>query len=339
MLKVLTSLLWFHDVGLRLLGAATREGPLLYPYKGSNERDITVVAMFSRPYLVTVVPSIFILSISCALSGQNVTQRADPPPCTNTTKSYPEPVCLSDLAHVYMEQHQYDQAEPILKRELRVREKAVGPNDPDLVNTIDRLALLYQTESNYSEAESLFRRGLAIRVKAFGIDNLKVAESTQALADLYRAQKRDAEAEDLLKQTIGIEEKVLRPSDSAYPTIAWTLTDLGSLYEGEKKYAQAEPVLTRALTIYQSAASPNYFNIGDSLFEVAIVFAMEGKNRESESYFKQTLATMEKSLGPEHPHLAPVLEMYSGLLQRLNRVAEAEEMKTRANTIRMKTKH
>jgi len=168
--------------------------------------------------------------------------------------------------------------------------------------------------------------------------NVDVAESAEALADLFRAQKRDTEAEDLLKKALSIEEKALRPTDPAYPTISWTLTDLGRLYEEEKRYSEAEPQLTRALTIYQNIPSPNYFNIGDSQFEVATVFALEGKDSEAESYFKQTLATMSKTLGPDHPRLASVLEVYSALLQRMNRMAEAGSVKSRADEIRAKAK-
>ena len=295
--------------------------------------------MSSSLCFVVLTLSILLLPTSSEFYGQINSQMAEPPACTHTSKSYPEAVCLGDLAHVYMDQQKFDQAEAILKRELQVREKAVGPNDPDIVSTLDRLALLCQKESRYPEGEALLKRALAIRENAFGANNVKVAESMQDLADLYHVQKRDAEAEALLKQALGLEEKALRPTDQAYPTISWTLTDLGRLYEGEKRYAEAEPVFARALTIYQNAPSPNYFNIGDSLFEVAIIFALEGKNPEAESYFKQTVATMEKSLGPEHPHLAPVLEVYSVLLQRMNRAAEAGLMKARADAIRAKAKH
>ena len=291
-----------------------------------------------KPYRILAC-LLLLLTRSLYLFGQNESPTAGSQPCNHTTKSYPEATCLADLAHVYVDQHEYELAEAVLKRELRVRENAVGPNDPDIVSTLDRLALLYQTEKRFSEGEALLKRGLTTRQKVFGLSNVKVAESMEALADFYSAQKRDAEAENLLKQAFNIEEKALRPSDPAYPTISWTLTDLGRLYQGQKRYSEAEPVFTRALTIYQNAASPNYFNIGDSQFECAIVFALDGKNSEAEFYLKQALATMEKSLGPEHLRLAPVLDAYSALLQRMNRTTEAELLAERANDIRVKAKH
>jgi len=51
----------------------------------------------------------------------------DPPPCSQTSKSYPEVTCLNDLANLYQSQRQYAEAEVVLKRALATREKALGP--------------------------------------------------------------------------------------------------------------------------------------------------------------------------------------------------------------------
>ena len=287
------------------------------------------------------IPIFLILSAltSSPTFGRSGQQASEPPPCAHTSKSYPEAVCLGDLAQVLMDQGKYDEAETILKRELKVRQAAVGTDGPDTVSTLNRLALVYQKENRNAETESLLKRALAIRQKAFGANNLQVADSKQVLADFYHAQKRDEEAEQLLKEALATEEKVLQPSDRAYPTISWTLTDLGRLYESEKRYSEAEPAFTRALKIYENAPSPNYFNIGDSRFEVATVLALEGKYPEADMYFKLTLGTMENALGPDNPRITPVLDVYAALLQRMNRASEAESMKVRADNIRAKAKH
>src|SRR5882762_6621445 len=116
--------------------------------------------MSSSLCFVVLTLSILLLPTSSEFYGQINSQMAEPPACTHTSKSYPEAVCLGDLAHVYMDQQKFDQAEAILKRELQVREKAVGPNDPDIVSTLDRLALLCQKESRYPEGEALLKRAL-----------------------------------------------------------------------------------------------------------------------------------------------------------------------------------
>ena len=49
----------------------------------------------------------------------------------------------------------YKKAEPFYERALKIREKALGPNNPALVSSIGGLADLYRLEKDYSKAEPL----------------------------------------------------------------------------------------------------------------------------------------------------------------------------------------
>jgi hypothetical protein len=49
--------------------------------------------------------------------------------------------------------------------------------------------------------------------------------------------------------------------------------------------------------------------------------------------YKRSLGICEKALGEIHPLVALVLENYAGLLRRMQRDAEAEEMFARAKAI------
>jgi hypothetical protein len=50
-----------------------------------------------------------------------------------------------------------------------------------------------------------------------------------------------------------------------------------------------------------------------------------------------SLEIMEWAVGPEHPHVATILENYSVLLRDTGRNAEADELVARAEAIRKKT--
>ena len=47
---------------------------------------------------------------------------------------------LSNLATLYSMQGKYAEAEPLQKRGLAIREKALGPNHPDVANSLHNLA-------------------------------------------------------------------------------------------------------------------------------------------------------------------------------------------------------
>ena len=92
---------------------------------------------------------------------------------------------LNNLAELYHAQGQYAQAEPLYKRALAIREKALGPDHPDVATSLNNLAALYRAQGQYAQAEPLFKRSLAIREKALGPDHPDVATSLNNLAKLY----------------------------------------------------------------------------------------------------------------------------------------------------------
>ena len=50
--------------------------------------------------------------------------------------------------------------------------------------------------------------------------------------------------------------------------------------------------------------------------------------------FSKVVAIFEKTLGPEHPHMADSLEGCAALLRKMRRDAEAGEVEARAKAIR-----
>ena len=66
------------------------------------------------------------------------------------------------MAEVHGEQGQYAEAVPLYRRALAIAEKALGPDHPDVAQSLNNLAELYHDQANYAEAEPLHRRALAI---------------------------------------------------------------------------------------------------------------------------------------------------------------------------------
>ena len=75
---------------------------------------------------------------------------------------------MNNLAGLYDTQGQYAQAEPLYQRSLAIREKALGPDHPDVAQSLNNLAGLYDTQGQYAQAEPLYQRSLAIWEKALG---------------------------------------------------------------------------------------------------------------------------------------------------------------------------
>ena len=50
----------------------------------------------------------------------------------------------------------YAEAEPLHQQSLAIKEKALGPEHPDVAVSLNNLASLYQSQGKYAEAEPLF---------------------------------------------------------------------------------------------------------------------------------------------------------------------------------------
>jgi tetratricopeptide (TPR) repeat protein len=120
-------------------------------------------------------------------------------------------VTLNNLAELYVKQGRYADAEPLHKRSLAIKEKALGPNDPAVATSLQNLAGLYYKQRRYADAESLYKRSIVIREKTLGAQDPRVTNALNDLAGLYKDQGRYAEAEQLFRRTLGIDEKALGP--------------------------------------------------------------------------------------------------------------------------------
>ncbi len=71
---------------------------------------------------------------------------------------------------------------------------------------------------------------------------------------------------------------------------------------------------------------------------LAALYARQGRNAEAERLFKRSVATFEKTLGPNHPDLAGVLDNLAGLYKDQGRYADARQVLKRSMAIREKTR-
>ena len=151
----------------------------------------------------------------------------------------------------------YAQAEPLYRRALTIREKALGPEHPDVAQPLNNLALLYYATGRKEEAEPLYQARPRDQGEGLGPDHPDVAQSLNNLALLYYATGRKEEAEPLFKRAIAIGEKMLGPE---HPDLATWLNNLAALYYATGRKEEAEPLLKRALTILEKSLPPDHLH-------------------------------------------------------------------------------
>ncbi len=259
-----------------------------------------------------------------------VTGQRQPPPEAQNSLELIEAQRLNQEVMKLHREGKYNQAIPLAKRALLIREKLLGSEHPDVATSLNSLAQLYQAQGNYSKAEPMLKRSLAIREKVLGSEHPYVAASITNLAAIYRLQGSYSKAEPMLKRSLAIFEKVL---GSEHPNVATTLTYLASLYESQGNYTSAEPLYLRSLAIYEKVLGSEHPHVATTLNNLAGLYRLQGNYQKAEGLFLRSLAIREKVLGSEHPEVAISLNNLAGLYNLQSSYTKAESFYHRSLAI------
>ena len=179
------------------------------------------------------------------------------------------------------------------KRALAIREKALGPDHPDVATVAQQpRRALPCAQGRYAEAEPLYKRALAILRRQLGPDHPDVATTLNNLAELYRHQGRYAEAEPLYKRALAIREKALGPD---HPDVATSLNNLAVLHHTQGRFAEAEPLYKRSLAIREKALGPDHVNVGQSLNNLGELYRMQGRSARGRAPLQAVPVDLRKS--------------------------------------------
>ena len=141
------------------------------------------------------------------------------------------------------------------QRILVETEKALGPEHPDTLASVNNLATLLSDQGDYAGAEVLHRRALAGREKALGPEHPGTLTSVNNLANLLKTQGDYAGAEVLQRRALAGREKALGPE---HPNTLTSVNNLANLLRAQGDYAGAEVLHRRALAGLEKALGPEH---------------------------------------------------------------------------------
>ncbi|HEX3045013.1 MAG TPA: tetratricopeptide repeat protein [Bacillota bacterium] len=239
-------------------------------------------------------------------------------------------LCI-EIGNYLFYQGRYEEAEPLYKRALEIRERVQGLDHPDTTTSLNNLALLYTNQGRYEEAEPLYKQALEIRERVQGLDHPDTATSMNNLAYLFDIQGRYEEAEPFYKRALVIREEILGPY---HPHTASSLNNLAFLYYNQGRYEEAEPLYKRALVIREGILGPYHPDMANSLNNLGLLYKEQERYEKVEPLFKRALEIREGVLGTNHPDTATSMNNLACLYNSQGRNEEAEPLYQRALEIR-----
>lgn len=219
-------------------------------------------------------------------------------------------VASHELFAAYRQTGDYPRAESAVRQALSRLSSAAGHR----ILAAD-LADLLREEGRVSEARPLFEAELSDAASPLGrIDALI------GLADLDRQTRQWLSAIDSLEQAARIAREL--------PSIeleAMAVRGMGTTWLDAGDTARAEPLLRRGLALSQTISPPDPQATGDALASLGLLYRMENKPGLAEDALTRALDLERKSLGPQHPQLAAILEMLGDVASRTGDAEKARE--------------
>ena len=104
-----------------------------------------------------------------------------------------EPRLIVETAEQAAAAGNYSAAEALLREAAAIQEQALGPDHPDLANTLNNLGVLCEITDNPIDAEHYFRRASSIATATLAPDHPFVVTSSKNLHDFCAARGRPVE--------------------------------------------------------------------------------------------------------------------------------------------------
>ena len=224
---------------------------------------------------VTFSIALIVCLLTCSAFAENcIAQTPSSSPSPGLVESYE----LTDKVRKLYSEGNYDEALPLAKRALDLREAALGRNHEDLIPLLLNLGELYKAKQKLGDAHSCFERALQISEKAFGADDARLANILDRLAFVAFGERDERKAESLFARSLSIKEKTHGPES---PEVAQTAFALGELYRFRRDYAKAGPLYQRVIRIREKVGGKDDPELLKALQGYLIVLFGQNKTDEA----------------------------------------------------------
>jgi tetratricopeptide (TPR) repeat protein len=224
-----------------------------------------------------------------------------------------EAIELTNLLVKLFNEGEYDEALPLAKRALQIREKLLPRTDQRVSNSLVNLAEVYLAKKDYDSAKQTFERTLPLQEERFGPTSEKLGPTLDRLAVLYHFLGNMSKAEDMYQRALTVREKAFGPENVK---LAEPLLSLARFYRYRKDFDLAFASYKRVVNIYGKVSG-----VTSAEFERAstglMCLAYESENK---AYLKEA-EMMRSVLGTP---LLPSLEPYDVLNGRAVKLAKPE---------------
>jgi CHAT domain-containing protein/tetratricopeptide (TPR) repeat protein len=197
-----------------------------------------------------------------------------------------------------------------------------GSDSPEVASSLDNFGTLSTARGEFANAIALHQRALAIRRRSVAPDDPALADTLERLALPMIWLERFSEAQKALDEARRIREQ---RSESAPLDFARALYLESLLHRWDGHYDAAVSALNRSSEIRLRLAPTHPDNVETSELNGDLLF-FRGAVRLAEDAWTEALKLAERSLGPAHPAVPPLLHRLAIVAQEFGYLDRKREL-------------
>jgi eukaryotic-like serine/threonine-protein kinase len=238
------------------------------------------------------------------------------------------------VGRVYQSMGQYERAEPLLERALRLRVEQWGPERLEVATSLAHLAEILSRRARYDSAQALLLRAGSIQTRLLGGDDPAYAWTLHELSRVAVHRGDLDGAERLGREALDLRRRVLGPSHSL--AIA-SLTHLGTILRQQGEYADAEAAFREALALRRSSPGGAATGVTEALELADLLRVDRAQPALAEEIYASAVAALRAAPAPDPTQLVRALGGLAHVLQARGDVAGAERQLREALELRRRT--
>jgi tetratricopeptide (TPR) repeat protein len=190
------------------------------------------------------------------------------------------------------------QAEPILRRALRLLERDSLHYSRELDHALNMLALSFRNQGRLAEAEAMLRRALRISRGNATAHPPGLHRTLTNLAHVLSAGGRQEPAETLHREVLSLRIAHWGPE---HPEVANALINLATVVGHQSRFEEAESLFVRGLEMRRRVQGAHHAEVGIDLAGLAALYHRQGRDTLAGQTYAEALQIQRSSLGPRHP--------------------------------------
>lgn len=208
---------------------------------------------------------------------------------------------MHTIGAVYQNLGLYDQADTLVTGALGLREATLGPDDPQVAQSLIQKAWLLREEGLTEEALPLVERALEIQRAAYGEKHPDMNTTLYHLASIAEELGDNETAIERFREVLRLDEELLGPR---HPKVPESMNNLAIALSMHGEFDEAERLYRESLRLNREIHGDDHPEVATSAANLSNLLFNFGKRDEGLALAEEAYDTRKRVLGPEHPHTA-----------------------------------